>query len=371
MLDDRESTESPQAGLPAKTPEVVFGVDATRGFTEWLKGKKTSFGVTTYQAGKIILFGVDEADGKGPKLWSFNRNVGRCLGIAVDDKGFWVTSDTQLLRFDNLMIPGQRTTDGVDAMFAPRFSYFTGDLDAHDVATVGEGTPIFANTLFNCVVRPSRSHSFEPVWRPDFISRLAAEDRCHLNGIAVRDGELRYATMVSRTNVFDGWREHRDAGGVVIDVTTGEVVCDGLSMPHSPRWHDGRLWLHNSGTGEFGHVDMDEKRFVPLTFCPGYLRGLSFIDETTAVVGLSLPRQNKTFSGLALDDRLKEAGVSARCGVYFIDLTNGDVIHSLTIQGVVTELYDVVCFDGISKPALIGPTTSDIKRTLSVPPDAA
>jgi len=349
--------------------DIVFGVDLSRGFTEWLAAKNVSLAVSTYQVGKIIMLGVDQ-DAQGQRdLWVYNRNIGRCMGMVASGRGFWVTSDTQLLRFENLLRGDQLGQNGTDAVYAPRFSYFTGDLDAHDVAVGLDGGPVFANTLFNCVAKPSLAHSFEPVWRPNFISRLAAEDRCHLNGIAMRDGALRYVTAVSCTDVFDGWRDHREGGGIVIDVLSGETICDGLSMPHSPRWHNGRLWLHNSGAGEFGYVDVENKCFVPVSFCPGYLRGLAFIDEKTAVVGLSLPRDNKTFSGLPLDARMRDAGVSARCGLYFIDLDSGDIIHSAVFKGVVNELYDVVVLNGIRKPTLIGPNSPELKRTVSVSSD--
>lgn len=344
-------------------PEVAFGVTLSRGFTEWLDTKNVSLALTTYQVGKLIMFGLD-GDGA---LWTYNRNIGRCMGLSADDRGFWVTSDTQLLRFENLLRPNEIGPNKVDALYAPRFSYYTGDLDAHDVAIQAGGEPIFANTLFNCVARPSRAHSFDVEWTPPFISKSAAEDRCHLNGIAVRDGQLRYATAVSQSDVFDGWREHRKDGGIVMDTVSGEIICSGLSMPHSPRWHEDRLWLHNSGTGEFGYIDLKTGAFESIAFCPGYLRGLDFIDETTAVVGLSLPRDNKTFSGLALDQALTDKGISAKCGLYFIDLKSGSILHSMIFSGIVTELYDVVSLPGIKKPALLGPTSPELKRTLSVP----
>lgn len=347
----------------AEAPEVAFGATLSRGFTEWLNSKNASLALTTYQVGKLIMFGVKEDGG----LWTYNRNIGRCMGMAADNRGFWVTSDTQLLRFENLLRPGEPGPDKVDALYAPRFGYYTGDLDAHDVAIQSDGNPIFANTLFNCVSRPSRAHSFEVEWTPHFISKLAAEDRCHLNGLSVREGQLRYVTAVSQSDVFDGWREHRREGGIVMDTVSGDILCSGLSMPHSPRWHDGQLWLHNSGTGEFGYIDQAQGTFEPVAFCPGYLRGLDFIDETTAVVGLSLPRDNKTFSGLALDDALAQKGISPKCGLYFIDLKSGSIIHSMVFSGVVTELYDVVVLPGIKKPALLGPTSTELKRTLSVP----
>jgi hypothetical protein len=35
------------------------------------------------------------------------------------------------------------------------------------------------------------------------------------------------------------------------------VLLDGLAMPESPRWHDGRLWLSNWGTRQIVAVDLD------------------------------------------------------------------------------------------------------------------
>src|SRR3990167_4597499 len=223
-------------------PEVRFAADMSRGFAEWLAGQKASLAVSTYQAGKVLLFGVDPAG----KFWMHNRNIGRCLGLAADDHGFWVTSDAQLHRFDNLMVRGERDVSGCDAMYAPRFSYVTGDLDIHDIGYGEDGAPVFVNTLFNCLAKPTPFHSFAPVWKPPFISELKAEDRCHLNGLAMKDGKPAYVTACSTSDTYDGWRSQRRGGGVVIDVASGEVAARGLSMPHSPRWYNGKLWVLNS-----------------------------------------------------------------------------------------------------------------------------
>ncbi len=365
MLDHKNSATIPPqmpASAPADAaPEVKFSVDTSRGFSKWLAGQNASLVLTTYQVGKIIFFGTDKAG----EFWTFNRNVGRCLGLATDAAGFWVSSDTQLYRFSNVLKPGERGPGDTDGFYTPRLSYFTGDLDIHDVGIDPSGQPVFANTLFNCLARPSPTHSFTPVWKPQFISRLAAEDRCHLNGLAMKDGQPAYVTAVSTTDVYDGWRGHRRSGGVVIDVASGDIVCSGLSMPHSPRWHNGRLWVHNSGTGEFGSVNLTTRTFEPLTFCPGYLRGLSFLGDV-AVVGLSLPRGNKTFSGLALEERLAEKQIAPRAGLYFIDLKTGDTLHSVILGGLVTELYDVAVLKGVRQPAALGPSSEEVRRTLSV-----
>ncbi len=346
----------------ADESKVTFGVDYSRGFIPWLIEQKISLALTTYQVGKIIFFGVDTLG----KFWSYNRNIGRCLGMTFDEHGFWVTSATQFYRFDNILPKGAQGEKGADALYAPRFSYFTGDLDIHDLGIDENDNPIFVNTLFNCLARPSRKHSFEVVWKPSFITKLAAEDRCHLNGLAMVDKKPKYVTAVSATDTFDSWRDGRRDGGVVIDVTTNEIICSGLSMPHSPRWHAGKLWLHNSGKGEFGYVDLKTGKFEPIVFCPGYLRGLDFINGH-AVVGMSLPRENKTFAGLDLEDELQKRNISPRRGLYFINLQSGDIVHSLTFQGVVTELYDVAVIKDVRQPSALGPNSEGIKRTLSLP----
>lgn len=214
----------------------------------------------------------------------------------------YISTLYQLWRFERANEPG-RLHDGYDALYIPQVGYITGDIDIHDLAVDGDGELVFVNTLFSCLATTSETHSFKSLWQPPFITRLAAEDRCHLNGLAMENGRPRYVTSVSQADVNDGWRDKRVDGGVVIDVTTNEIVADGLSMPHSPRLYRDKLWLLNSGTGEFGTVDRDKGRFEPVAFCPGYLRGLAFCGDF-AIVGLSESRHNKTFDDLPLKDRL-------------------------------------------------------------------
>ena len=210
----------------------------------------------------------------------------------------------------------------------------------------------------------SESHSFKPLWHPPFISKLAAEDRCHLNGLTMDEGRPRYVTAVGQSDVADGWRDRRRDGGCVLDVDSGEIVVSGLSMPHSPRLYRDRLWLLDSGTGFFGGVDTAAGMFEPMTFCPGYARGLAFIGDF-AVVALSKPR-GETFTGLALDDNLTARDAEARCGLLVIDLRSGDIVHWVRIGGVVEELYDVVTLPGVIRPMALGFMTDEIRRTISI-----
>jgi len=287
-------------------------ISTSRQMLSWLSEQKLSIALTTYQIGKLYFIGLKPDNG----LSVFERSFNRCMGLCSTPNGLYMSSLYQVWRFENVFETGQQQ-DGFDRLYVPQVGYTTGDLDIHDMAVDSDGRLVFVNTLFGCLATLSETHSFKPLWKPPFISKLAAEDRCHLNGLAMKDGQPAYVTAVGRSDVADGWREHRSDGGIVMDVNSDEIVCTGLSMPHSPRWHDGKLWLLNSGTGEFGYVDLNTGRFESLCFCPGYMRGLSF-HGNFALVGLSKPRHNKTFSGLALDANLKSRNAEARCGMWCI-----------------------------------------------------
>jgi uncharacterized protein (TIGR03032 family) len=337
-------------------------ITTSRQFLPWLADQNLSIAFTTYQIGKLFTLGL-QAHGE---LAVFERTFNRCMGLcpSAEGNGFWMSSLYQLWRFENMLGPGEQA-DGHDRLYVPQLGITTGDCDIHDIATQGDGQLVMVNTLFSCLAAPSDRHSFRPLWHPPFISRLAAEDRCHLNGLAMRAGHPATVSAVSASDAADGWREHRAAGGVLIDVPSQEILATGLSMPHSPRWYRDQLWLCNSGTGEFGRLDVTSGRFEPLTFCAGYLRGLAFHGDY-ALLGTSMPRHNKTFSGLPLDDALAQRKAQARCGIQVVDLRTGDVVHWIRFEGVVQELYDVITLPGARNPALIGLKTDEIRRLISM-----
>lgn len=357
-MTDEGVQRPPDNGAGTPTLELL----SSRQFPSWLAEQRLSLAFTTYQAGKLFLAGL-RPDGR---LSVFERTFNRCMGLWGDGQTLIMSALYQLWRFENLL-EGGGAYQGYDRVYVPRLAYTTGDLDIHDVAVDDAGRVIFANTLFSCLARPSERYSFEPVWQPPFISRLAAEDRCHLNGLALRDGAARYVTAISQSDVADGWRDRRADGGCVIDIRTGAVVVGGLSMPHSPRFYRDRLWLLESGTGHLGWVDPAAGRFEPVTFCPGYLRGLAFAGDF-AVVGLSKSRGHRSFSGLALDDNLVRADAEPRCGLLVIDLRTGDIVHWLRLEGVVKELYDVIVLPGVVRPMAYGLQGDEIRRVLTVGP---
>jgi len=340
-----------------------FALTSSRHFPEWLATTGVSLAFTTYQAGKLFLLGV-RPDGR---LSVFERTFARSMGLGVsaDGSSLVLATQFQIHRFDNILPAGQFSPDGFDAIYAPHAGWVTGDIDAHDVGFASDGRPLFVNTKFSCLAAVSDSHSFRPIWTPPFVSRLAPEDRCHLNGLALEEGRPRFVTAVSRSDASDGWRDRRADGGVVIDVERNEIVAEGLSMPHSPRLYDGRLWLLNSGAGEFGFIDPQSGRFEALAFCPGYARGLAFVGRH-AVIGLSMPRENRTFSGLPLDAALQARSTDPRSGLAIIDLDNGDMTGWVRIEGIVRELYDVAVLPGVRRPSLIGFRTDEVRYVLSI-----
>ena len=345
-------------GTSGAAPQLE--ITTSRQMLAWMDEQKLSVALSTYQIGKLFLLGLKP----NGELSVFERTFNRCMGLCPTENGFYLSSLHQIWRFENMFRHGEQQ-DGHDRLYVPQLGNTTGDCDIHDMAVDADGQLIFVNTLFGCLATLSQTHSFKPLWRPPFSSKLAAEDRCHLNGLALRDGRAAYVTAVSRSDVVDGWRDHRADGGIVIDVQSNEIVASGLSMPHSPRWHQGKLWLCNSGTGEFGHIELETGRFVPLTFCAGYMRGLAFHGDF-ALVGTSKPRHNKTFSGLPLDEALKSRQAEARCGVQVIDLRTGDAVHWLRFEGMVDELYDVITLPGVRRPMALGFKTDEIRRVISI-----
>jgi uncharacterized protein (TIGR03032 family) len=333
---------------------------ASRQLAAWLAEVDVSLALTTYQAGKLFLIGRQERG----RIGIFERTFGRCMGLWASADELWMSSLFQLWRFTDALAPGQRH-DGYDRLFVPQVAYTTGDLDIHDVAVDGDGRPVFVNTLFSCLATISERASFAPVWRPPWISRLAAEDRCHLNGLALADGRPAYVTAVARTDVADGWRDRRRDGGVVVDVASGEVVVEGLSMPHSPRLHAGDLWVLEAGSGFLGVVDRERGTFERRVFCPGYARGLTFVDRF-ALVGVSALREERTFADLELGEALAKRGAEARCAVLVIDLERGDIVHWLRFDGLIQELYDVAALPGVRRPMALGLRTDEIRRVITI-----
>ncbi len=365
---DEDAQEKPQ---PAADANAQVGqpqpqqqaqpvrITASRGMASWLRSNEASLAFTSYQSGRLYLVGVDD-DGK---VAFHERFFARAMGLWTDDQRLVLATVFQVWRFENILAPGA-LHNGHDRFYIPRNAHTTGDCDIHEVGVLADGQILVVNTLYSCLATLSPTHSFRPYWTPPFITKLAAEDRCHLNGMAMRDGAVTHVTATSKCDVLNGWRDRRGEGGCIMDVAANEVMTEKLSMPHSPRWHDGELWVLNSGTGYLGVIDTGTGAFEPRVFCPGFLRGLTF-HNGHAIVGLSLPRHG-AFSGLALDNELQKRDAEPRCGVYVINLASGDIVQWIELSGGVTELFDVQVLPGVRRPMAAGILSDEIHHVITI-----
>lgn len=351
---------APDASRPTK---LGFKVLTSRNFPGWLASQNVSLAFSTYQSGELFFIGRKPQGG----ISIFERKFIRCMGLWSDTQTFCLGSIYQVWRMENMLADGE-VDDGFDRLYVPRVGYTTGDVDIHDLAMDASGRIVFVSTMASCLATTSERYNFEPLWRPPFISRVATEDRCHLNGLALEDGHIKYVTVCSQSDVVDGWRDSRHDGGIVMDVTTDEIVAAGFSMPHSPRVHRDKLWLLDSGNGYLGYIDRNTGKFERVAFCAGYARGLAFAGNY-AIVGLSLPRRDHSFGGLALDDALAKRNAKACCGLNIIDLRSGDVVHWVRLEGNIHELYDVVALPGVTRPKALGFLTDEIRHHFSIKVD--
>jgi uncharacterized protein (TIGR03032 family) len=248
-----------------------------------------------------------------------------------------------------------------DACFLPRSAHVTGDIAVHELAWAGEELWV-VNTRFSCLCTLHPDYSFVPRWRPPFVTALAAEDRCHLNGLALVDGQARYVTALGETNTAGGWRANKPHGGCLIDVPSGAIVARGLSMPHSPRWHDGRLWILESGTGRLVLVDPATGRRQGVADLPGFARGLTLCGPY-AFVGLSRIRKSSTMDGVPLAERREQL----KCGVAVVDLRSGQTMGLLEFQTAVEEIFDVQLLPDVRFPEVIGFQQETIQHSFIVP----
>lgn len=362
QAEKKDGAEAVAKAGEAKPNEAGFQFQFHGQLLAWLEANEVSLGFTTYQIGKVFLVGRQP---NAPRLSIYERTFAESMGLAssADGQQLVMGSLYQIWRFSNA-VPEPQQGMRYDKVYIPQVGYTTGTCDAHDLGFDKEGKIVFANTMFNCIATMSETHSFVPIWKPPFISGLVPEDRCHLNGLGLRDGEPRYVTACSRTDMKAGWREHRKKGGVVMDIKTNELLCEGLSMPHSPRWHQGKLWVLNSGEGEFGYVDMKTKQFKPVALCEGFARGLSF-HNNVAVIGLSKPRHNETFGDLGLEQKLQSRNKTASVGLQLVDINTGQSILAFWIGGDIKEIYDVTIMPNTRTPMLLGFRNEEIQRTIA------
>jgi uncharacterized protein (TIGR03032 family) len=361
-VDPSPTTQAPDRSA-VDDPKPLRAVH-TANFPTLLRQLGVSLLVTTYQAGKLVLV-REEGDHLNTHFRAFQAPMGMALTgdrLAVGTRiQVWEFVDVPAVT-SRLDPPGRH-----DACFLPRSCHVTGNIQIHEIAWGTGGELWVVNTRFSCLCTLDRSASFTPRWRPPFVSALEPTDRCHLNGLAMVEGRPRYVTALGETDTPAGWRDGKARGGVLFDVASGEAVTRGLSMPHSPRWHDGRLWVCESGAGTLGTVDPDTGKYRPIAEVPGFTRGLDFAGNL-AFVGLSQVRESAVFSGIPITERL--SAEERTCGVCAIDLGSGRVVALLRFESAVQEVFAVTVLPGRRYPDLISDDERLMENSFTVPDEA-
>ena len=348
------------AGRPAPTRSgsSPFRSVSTMSFARLLAGSRSSLLVSTYQSGKLIC-----AREQRGLLNTHFRDFDKPMGMAVSTGRFALASRTEVWDYRDMpaVAPKLEPAGTHDACYLPRNRHHTGDALMHEMA-FADGELWVVATRFSCLATLDSDHSFVPRWKPRFITAVAGGDRCHLNGLAVKDDKVAFVTALGQTDEPGGWRERKATGGCLIDVASSEIVCSGLSMPHSPRWHDDRLWLLESGRGELATLDLATGRTETVVELPGFTRGLAFAGGH-AFAGLSQIRESSTFGDLPLTDRLRERV----CGVWIIELRSGQIAGFLRFEDIVQEIFDVALLPGVRYPEIAEPGSTAASESFVLP----
>ena len=315
-------------------------------FQAWLAQSGGSLAVSTYQAGKVAMIGWD-----GRQITLMMREFEKPMGMATSGdrlvlatrNDIWMMANAPLLAHDYI----QEQPGRYDALYLPRATYHTGDLNTHDLAFDDDGLLLVASR-FSCLARLTYDHSFTPIWKPRFVTDLVPEDRCHLNGLAVRDGKARYVTALGTTDAAGMWREEKATGGVLIDIEADEILLGGMAMPHSPRWHNEQLWVLNSGAGQLLQVDPSSGQSNVVCELSAYLRGLCFVDHY-ALIGMCKIREKHIFGGLPVQQRYEKL----LCGVAVVDTRSGEQVGMFEYTSGCEEVFEIRFLPGVYRPMIL------------------
>ena len=347
-----------ELGDAGRVREVRY--EYTPAFVDVLRHLDASLLVTTYQAGKLLVLGVQDR-----RLEISFCSFEQPMGLAVHPNRLAVGTKRQI----HFLVPAHDVAPSIEprgsynGCYLPRQSFYTGAVHGHDLAWGAEGLWV-VNTLFSCLCTLHDDYSFVPRWRPSFITALADQDRCHLNGLALEDGVPRYVTAMAESDDPAGWRPTKASSGCVIDVTSNDTISRGFAMPHSPRIHDGQLWLLDSGRGSIGIVDRQSGRYEPIEEVPGYTRGLALAGQF-AFVGLSKIRETAVFGGIPIAERRE----TLRCGIAVIDLISGRTVAVFQFHSGVNEIFAVDLLSGITSPMVAGAAVEQQERDVWIVPD--
>lgn len=326
---------------------------------ELLQQLNCSLAISTYQAGKVIFISPQDRD----HLIQLPRQFSKPMGMALQGNKMALATLNEVTVFVNnaeLAHTYPKQPKVYDGLFMPRSTYYTGELDIHDLHWSSKGL-LAVNTRFSCLAYINEQFSFTPFWKPIFISKLAPDDSCHLNGLAM-DGDVpRYVTVLGKTSEQNSWRNNKATGGCLIDINTHEVLAENLPMPHSPRVYNGKIYVLLSATGELAEIDPPKKSYKVIKRLDGFVRGLDRIGDYI-FIGLSKLRQtSKAFADLPIAQR------SIFCGIIAMHLPTASITGYIKYENSVEEIYDVKVLPGLLRPGILNLEKPESRMALSTP----
>lgn len=327
-------------------------------FAELLHKLGISLAISTYQAGKVVFLSPVETD----RLIQLTRTFENAMGMAVSNNTLAVSvkNEVTVLRNRPELASSYPKKRGVyDGIYIPSARYNTGYLALHDMEYMNEKLTA-VNTLFSCLSYIDDKFSFTPFWQPPFITELAPEDRCHLNGIAVENNEIKYLTALGNTNSMQGWRDKKMNGGILMEYPSGKIILNGLAMPHSPRIYNGKLYLLNSAQGELICFDPEKGTSELIVNLGGFARGMSRYGDYLFIGVSKLRHNSKAFSDL-------EIAKTSFAGVIAVYLPYKSIVGSFKYEMSVDEIYDVKVIEGSVRPSLLSPDMAVHKQAISTP----
>ena len=311
----------------------------------FLYENKVSIVFSTYQAGKVIFL----SSVSGERLQMYAKNFPRPMGIALKDGKMAIANKSRIDVFSRSRSLAQSFPSKkkyYDTLFIPQVSYYTGMADIHEVVW-GNNELWAVNTAFSCLCVMDERYSFIPKWKPDFITELAPEDRCHLNGLALKDGKPYIVSMFDRTNAKEGWRNGKFDTGLLINVENNEILADALSMPHSPVYDNGKLYFLQSATGKVCVYNIENMNIDVLTTLTCFTRGMDVYDDYLIVGGSKLRESSSLFSGVA--DSIHDG----LAGIFILNKNTGEQEARITFTENISEIFSVHLIRNTYRPAII------------------
>lgn len=327
------------------SPAPPFSYTFSHNVPELLKSLNISLAISTYQTGKVVIFSPKDDS----SLVQLPRNFERPMGMAVRNNNIAIALKDQVIIAANApgMAPNYPANPNTyDSLFIPRASFYTGVLDIHDLAWTNKGL-ITVNTSFSCLSSVSYQFSFEPIWKPKFITELYPEDRCHLNGIAVDNGTPRFVTALGAGNSKLSWKENMLKGGVLIDIESNEIILSELPVPHSPRCYEDGTYALLSAEGKVVKINPESGTYDEITQINGFLRGMDRIGDYLFVASSKLRESSSLFKDAPI------AQSKTFCGISIIYIPTGNQVGFIQYQNTVDELFEVKVLPNTIRPNLL------------------